>query len=38
MFKNIVVLVDKKYLEIKKRKQRAYVYVSAGNVYWFILW
>jgi hypothetical protein len=30
--------VDKKYLEIQKGKQRAYAYVSAGSVYWFIFW
>jgi len=32
-FKNSVALVDKKYFEIKTRKQRAYAYVSVGNVY-----
>jgi hypothetical protein len=30
--------MNKKYFEIKKRKQRACAYVSAGNVYWFIFW
>jgi hypothetical protein len=37
-FKNSVALAVKKYFEIKKRKQRAYACVSAGNVYWFIFW
>jgi hypothetical protein len=38
-FRNSVALVDKKNtLKFKREKQRAYAYVSAGSVYWFIFW